>query len=146
MRKPTKVKIGRSQIANGGNGLFANVDIKKGAIIARYGFDHNYISAKALDDKCEQNDMVNYSDCFGSYIFCHGEHCWDGRDPESTIARYANDAHGTSFIPNAEFKMKSVTKKGVTAVSVTTVPYMVASIDIPAGSEVFCDYGEQYWA
>jgi len=130
------LQVKKSKIKGAGKGLFVgSKPIKNGGVVARYGYSHNYKSAKEIEDTCQGYALtdVEYNKCYGDYIFCDGEHCWDAREKRSTLARYANDAHGSKYASNAQFKMK----RGV--------PYIVASADIQVGEEVFVDYGDQYW-
>lgn len=121
------LQIEKSLIPKSGNGLFAgSKGFKKGEPIARYGYAWNF---------------VKYGDIKGSYeyVFCHGNKCWDGIDPKSTIARYSNDCHnsktkdGRRIQCNAYFKM------------INKIPYIVASKDIPPHAEVYTTYGDEYW-
>ena len=126
------IQIKKSQIPNSGYGLYAgSKGFKKGEKIALYGTPNNHVLEKTLNAKCES--AKDFNKCWGDYVLCHGKHCWDGRNPKSTISRYANDCHGSSFKCNSHFEIF----KGV--------PWLVATRNIPPGQEIFCSYGKDYW-
>ena len=128
------LQVKKSNVKGGGYGLYAgSKGFRKGEYVARYGWPHNYVSLKALESKCKSKTGKAFQNCWGHYIFCDGKHCWDGRKKSSTIARYANDCHGTNFKCSGEFQM------------IDDIPYIVATRDIKPGEEIFVNYGEEYW-
>lgn len=127
--KVYNLTIGPSQIPKAGNGLFAGEHgFKKGDIIARYGYPWNKVSEKTLDKRCKNIGNKCYE-----YIFCENSTCWDGYDIRSTIARNSNSAWKTKFKHNAYFEM------------IKGSPYIIASRNIAAGSEIFTHYGDSYF-
>ena len=134
--------ISKSKIKNGGNGLFAGPHgFKKGMIIGEYSKPWMEVSAGRLDTRNGKKD-TNYS-----YVYCDEQHrgqkekdvkCWDGLDARSTIVRNSNDAHGSKFKNNAYFDNRKDSKGNVHV-------YMIASRNIGAFQECYCDYGQSYW-
>ena len=138
--KINNLVIKDSSIPNAGKGLYAgDYPFKKGDLVARYGYPHNYVSEKDIEKRC----IGNESECM-TYLFCdsknltnahlakHGEKCWDGLDIRSTIARFSNSAHNTRFKYNSTFDI------------VNGSPYLVATKDIKPGQEIFTNYGKTY--
>ena len=71
-----------------------------------------------------------YGNRTAPYVYCRSKkRCRDARKTTSGVARYANDARGTSKKNNAKFT-------GFT---------LRAKRTIPAGSEVLVSYGRDYW-
>lgn len=128
--------VGPSNVPFGGFGLFAGPEgFRKGDVIAEYSNAHNKVSLGTLEKRCQ-----HVGEKCWDYVFCDNEQknskattCWDGYDIRSTVARYANDAHGTVFRNNAYFDVRG---KHV---------YMMASRNIRGGSEILCSYGDMYW-
>lgn len=130
--------IHKSTIPNAGNGLFAGYfGFKKGDIISEYSMPWMEVKSGRLDTRKGEDR---------SYVFCDDPPkgkswkdamCWDGIDIRSTIARYANDAHGSKYRNNTYFDIKK--EKGKRHV------YIIASKNIKPKSEIFTDYGENYW-
>lgn len=128
--------ISPSQIPNAGNGLFAGEHpFKKGDIIAKYGQPWMKVTQNTLDKRCKYIGNKCYE-----YVFCDdggrgdkGDICWDGHDIRSSIARYSNSAWKSVFRHNAYFEM------------IRGEPYIVASRNIRAGSEIFTNYGDHYF-
>lgn len=128
--------ISKSNIENGGNGLFVGpLGFKKGDIIGKYSEPWMKLKYKSLD-KRENLDT--------SYLFCEDGKknqkegdiiCYDGIDIRSTIVRNANDAHGSPFKNNCTF---DITKSGYV--------YVVASRNIRPHKEIFVNYGNEYFA
>ncbi len=131
--------ISKSNIKNAGNGLFSGYfGFKKGDIVSEYSMPWMEVKAKRLETRNEDHDA--------SYVFCDEQKrgqkygdvmCWDGIDIRSTIARNANDAHGSKYKNNTYFDTKTSNgKKHV---------YIIASRNIAPKTEIFTDYGENYW-
>ena len=124
--------ISKSQITNGGNGLFVGpYGFKKGESLGKYSYPWMEVSEKTLTRRCKDDN------CW-SYVFCHerkgkDERCWDGLDIRSTLMRNINDAHGSEFKNNCYF---DVIKGEVHVISKKSIqPY----------TECFVDYGKYYW-
>ena len=118
--------IKKSTLPNAGNGLFTKVPIPKGKKIVEYkGKITTWKEVKDIDGK-------------NAYIFyVKRDHVIDAWKTLRHLARYANDARGLSRI------------KGLTNncdyITVGLKAYIESKKDIPAGSEIFVDYGPDYW-
>ena len=72
------------------------------------------------------------------YIYSiNRNHVIDAKKTLSALARYANDAKGLT-------KVKGITNNCV-YVNDNYRAYIESTKDIPAGSEIFVDYGKEYW-
>lgn len=121
--------ISKSNIKNGGNGLFVGpYGFKKGDIIGKYSYPHNEVSLETLEKRCRKEKCWDY-------IFCDLEKnkCWDGRDLRSTILRNINDAHNSKFRNNSYFEIRG------------NDVYAKASRNIKPFSEILISYGSKYW-
>lgn len=133
--------IHKSNIKNAGNGLFAGYfGFKKGDIVSEYSMPWMEVKAGRLETRNKTGEYES------SYVFCDEKKrgqswkdvmCWDGIDIRSTIARNANDAHGSKYKNNTYFDIKK--KNGKNHV------YIIASKNIPPKTEIFTDYGDNYW-
>ncbi len=98
-----------------GLGLFASEDMPKGACIVEY-------VGRTISPEEEYTNT-------GKYLFeVHARKTIDGR-ARSNVARYVNH----SCRPNAEIEIR----KGRV--------FVMSRKKIPAGSEIFYDYGKEYW-
>ena len=119
--------IRRSLLPKAGKGLFTSVLIPKGTRIVEYkGEILTWKEAEAMAD--DRNGYVFY--IFSKYVI-------DAWATRQHVARYANDAKGLTRIKglstNAEYK---VHKKRC---------FITAIKDIPADTEIFVEYGKEYW-
>ncbi len=123
-KKSLEVKT--SQIPNAGKGLYTKVAIAKGERIIEY--TGKVTSWKDADHMDGDNPFIFY--VTDDYVI-------DGSKMKNAIAKYANDARGLTKVRglsnNSEFEEDG------------TKVYIVATKDIPAGSEIFVDYGPDYW-
>ena len=115
-----------STIPNSGKGLFTKVFIPKGTKIVEY------------KGKISIWKEVKHDDGRNGYIFyVNRNHVINALPTKKALARYANDARGlkriTGIVNNSDY-----TTEGVKA-------YIESRKDIPAGSEIFVDYGAGYW-
>lgn len=127
----------KSTIKDAGKGLFATKHFKKGSYICRYGDKQNVMILKEFKQRVKSGELTD------EYMYCDGDlrrndtKCWDATDPQSTLARYSNDAsfndHKHGNINNAEF----TTRYGY--------PWIVATKNIKKYEEIFTNYGDQYW-
>ena len=118
------VVVKKSGIPGAGMGLWVgDRAIEKNGLIACYGTDRIP----------KQRASVAEAKGRTEYLFCEGAWCWDARRKDSSIVRFANDAHGTAHKTNAVFVMRG------------GVPWIKATRRIPPGSEIFADYGPDYW-
>ena len=119
--KMYNLKIKKSTIKNAGFGLFCGSrKIREGEIIAEYSrFDI------FLED-CERVKDITY------LYRTEENNCFDAINTNNLIARYANDGRSDEK-NNCEFY------------EFGGRVFMIATKDIKRGSEIFCDYGENYW-
>ena len=115
-----------STIPNSGNGLFTKKFIPKGTRIVEY---KGKISAwKDVKDEDGKNGYIFY---------ITRNHVIDALRTKSAFARYANDARGlvriTGLTNNCDY------------ISDGLHAYIESKRDIPAGAEIFVDYGKDYW-
>ena len=120
------LKVKRSSIPGTGKGLFTTVEIPKGTIITEY--KGKITTWKEVDD----NDGNN-----GYIYFVKRNHVIDASNNKKALARYANDARGLR-------KTKGLTNNAE-YVEVGTKVYIKSNKDIAAGSEIFVEYGKEYW-
>lgn len=118
--------IKKSTIPNSGKGLFTKKFIPKGTHIVEYkGRISTWADVKDEDGK-------------NAYIFyVNRNHVIDGKPYKKAFARYANDARG--FV-----KVKGLNNNCDYVVDGKKA-YIESKKDIPAGSEIFVDYGADYW-
>jgi SET domain-containing protein len=118
--------VKRSTIPNSGKGLFTKKFIPKGTHIVEYkGRISTWSEVKDEDGK-------------NGYIFyVTRNHVIDGKPYKKALARYANDARG--FV-----KIKGLTNNCDYVVDGKNA-YIESKKDIPAGAEIFVDYGKDYW-
>jgi len=117
--------VGESKIPGSGKGLFTNKDIEKGEVIVEYtGQITTWDEVKA--------------DASNAYIyFVSEDYVIDARNSPEAIARYANDAHGLTRVPGIHNNSRFVNIEGKV--------FIKAKRHIPAGTEIFVDYGKDYW-
>jgi uncharacterized protein len=118
--------VKRSTIPDSGKGLFTKKFIPKGTKIVEYkGRISTWAEVKDEDGK-------------NGYIFyVNRNHVIDGKPYMSALARYANDARGL-------VKIKGLTNNCDYVIDGKKA-YIESKKDIPAGSEIFVDYGKDYW-
>lgn len=121
-----QLKVKKSQLPNAGNGLFTTKAIPKGTRIVEY---------KGRRSKWKD---VRDEDGKNGYIFyINRNHVIDALPTKKALARYANDARGLTrikgMINNSDYVVD-----GLKA-------YIESKRDIPAGGEIFVDYGKDYW-
>ena len=119
------LEVKESTIPGSGKGLFTTTFIPKGTLIVEY-------KGRVTTWKEVKNDSDN------GYIYTiNNNHVIDAKKTLKALARYANDAKGL------------VKVKGISNNCVYTNDGLKAYIesvkDIPAGAEIFVDYGKEYW-
>ncbi len=115
-----------STLPGAGKGLFAKESIPKGSRIVEY---KGRISAwKDVKDEDGRNGYI---------FFVNRNHVINALPTKSALARYANDARGLVKIKGLLNNCEYVTD-GIKA-------YIESKKDIPAKSEIFVDYGKDYW-
>lgn len=118
--------VKKSTIPNAGKGLFTKKFIPKGTRIVEYkGRISKWKDVKDDDGK-------------NGYIFyVNRNHVINALPTKSALARYANDANGLVRVKGIRNNCDYVTD-GLRA-------YIESKQDIPAGGEIFVDYGKDYW-
>jgi uncharacterized protein len=118
--------VKKSTIPNSGKGLFTKKFIPKGSRIVEY---KGRISAwKDVKDEDGKNGYIFY---------VTRNHVIDALPVKSALARYANDARGL-------VRIKGITNN-CDYITYGKNAYIESKKDIPAGSEIFVDYGSDYW-
>lgn len=118
--------VKKSGIPDSGKGLFTKKFIPKGTRIVEY---KGRISTwKDVKDEDGKNGYIFY---------ITRNHVINALPTKSALARYANDARGLS-------KIKGVTNN-CDYISDGLKAYIESKRDIPAGTEIFVDYGKDYW-
>ena len=118
--------VKKSTIPNAGKGLFTKKFIPKGTMIVEYKGRRS--TWKEVEDEDGKNGYIFY---------INRNNVIDGQPYKSALARYANDARGL-------VKIKGLTNNCDYIVDGTRA-YIESKKDIPAGSEIFVDYGADYW-
>ncbi|MEO7394247.1 MAG: SET domain-containing protein [Chitinophagaceae bacterium] len=121
-----KIKIKTSGLPGAGNGLFAKTFIPKGTLIVEY--KGKITSWKEVDNN-DGNNVYIY--------FVKRNHVIDARRYKSAMARYANDAKGLQ-------RVKGITNNAEYIEDGLKV-YIQSKKDISAGTEIFVEYGKEYW-
>jgi uncharacterized protein len=118
--------VKKSTIPNAGKGLFTKKFIPKGTRIVEYKGRRS--TWKEVKDEDGKNGYIFY---------INRNNVIDGLPYKSALARYANDARGLVRIKgltnNCDYEVEG------------TRAYIESKKDIPAGSEIFVDYGKDYW-
>jgi SET domain-containing protein len=120
-----QLEVKESTIPNSGKGLFTTEFIPKGTRIVEY-------KGRITTWKEVKNDSGN------GYIYTiNNNHVIDAQKTLKALARYANDARGI-------VRVKGITNN-CTYVNDGLKAYIESVKDIPAGAEIFVDYGKEYW-
>lgn len=118
--------VKKSTLSGAGKGLFTKKTIVKGTRIVEY------------KGRISTWKEVNHQKGENGYIFyVKRNHVIDASPYRKALARFANDARGLS-------KMKGITNNSEYKEYGLRV-FIVATRDIPAGSEILVDYGKDYW-
>jgi SET domain-containing protein len=118
--------VKKSTLPNAGKGLFTKVFIPKGEKIVEY--KGRITTWKEVKDDDGKNGYIFY---------VTRNHVIDAMRTERHLARYANDAKGLSRVNGIRNNCDYITK-GIKA-------YIESNKNIPANSEIFVDYGPDYW-
>lgn len=120
------LRVKRSRLPGAGKGLFAQVDIAKGARIVEYkGKKRKWIDVKHEDGHNGYLMRVSRSIVI------------DALPATRTFGRYANDAKGFARIEGL--------KNNAEYVSEGLRCFIEAKKNIRAGEEIFVSYGKEYW-
>lgn len=126
------VYVKKSQLPKAGKGLFADKEYRRGDIVCEYA-----------------GEVVTWAECekraekgYGGYVFFISKHhCVDAYFTKWALGRFANDARGVGRVSglrnNAQYQVKR--RNGERKV------YIVASMTIHPGDEIFVHYGDDYW-
>ena len=120
--------LSKSTLPNAGKGLFTKVSIKKGEKIVEY---KGRIITWKLHEKLSELDKGGYA------FYVNKNYVIDAYDTPQYLARYANDARGLSRLEGVRNNSVYEEKKKIV--------HIVATRNIPAGAEIFCSYGDEYW-
>jgi SET domain-containing protein len=119
-----QLRVKRSALPGAGKGLFTTRFIPRNTRIVEY---------KGRVTKWRDADHENN----GNIYFVNRNHVIDARPYKKALARFANDARGiqrvNGFTNNSEYE-----EDGLKV-------YIKSTKDIPAGGEIFVDYGKEYW-
>lgn len=118
--------IKKSTLPNAGKGLFTKVFIPKGSLIVEY--KGKVTTWKDVKDEDGKNGYIFYVKRY---------HVIDALPTKKPLARYANDARGLTRIKGLTNNCDYITKE--------LKAYIESKKSIPAGSEIFVDYGPDYW-
>lgn len=118
--------VKKSTLPNAGKGLFTKVFIPKGTLIVEY--KGKITTWKDVKDDDGKNGYIFYVKRY---------HVIDALPTKKPLARYANDARGLTRIKGITNNCDYITK-GLKA-------YIESKKNIEAGSEIFVDYGPDYW-
>jgi SET domain-containing protein len=121
-----QLHVRTSTIPNSGKGLFTRKFIPKGTRVVEY---KGKISTwKDVKDEDGKNGYIFY---------VTRNHVINAAPTKQHFARYANDARGLRKVKGLVNNADYITE-GVKA-------FIETKKDIPAGSEIFVDYGKSYW-
>jgi hypothetical protein len=124
------LKVKTSTIPGAGKGLFTTTAISKNAKIIEYEGDYLTWNEVRKRYKGEILDAL--------YLFHLGPNKWiDAQQRPECLARYANDARGMTKISGLNNNSEYQIHEGK--------PYIVATKNIAANSEIFVDYTKDYW-
>jgi len=120
------LEVKKSRLPKAGQGLFTKIFIPKGSLIVEY------------KGKISNWENADHDEGKNLYIFyVNKDHVIDAGNDKKMLARYANDARGSSrskgLFNNSEYAEEN---KRV---------FIKATKDIPAGAEILVGYGTTYW-
>lgn len=119
--------VRKSLLPGAGKGLFTKIFIPKGSFIVEYkGRILTWREAEKMPD--ERNSYFFYFNM--RYVI-------DAWKTKKSVAHFANDAHGLTRVKGLRNNADYVTR-GKRC-------FIEATRDIPARSEIFVDYGREYW-
>ncbi len=121
------IYIKKSALPGAGKGLFTKIFIPKGSRIVEYKGE--ILTWKEVGRMEEERN--------GYVFYVNSKHVIDAWNHKDALARYANDAKGIARIAGVKSNSEYVVD-GKRC-------FITASRDIPAGSEIFVEYGLEYW-
>jgi len=119
--------VKKSTLPNAGKGLFTKKIIPKGTRITEY-------KGEVMTWK-EVEKMADYRN--GYVFYFNKKYVIDAWKTKKGLAHYANDARGLTRLEGVKNNSEYDTEKKRC--------FIVATRDIPAGSEIFVGYGAEYW-
>ena len=122
-----KIYVKKSTLPGAGKGLFTKVLIPKGTRIVEYKGD--ILTWKEVGKMAEDRN--------GYVFYVNSKHVIDAWNHKNALARYANDAKGITRVEGLKSNSEYIVDKKRC--------YITATRDIPAGSEIFVEYGAEYW-
>lgn len=118
--------VKESTLSGAGKGLFTKIFIPKGTRVVEY-------KGRVTTWKEVEHEHDN------AYLFTvHENHVIDASRSYKALARYANDARGFT-------RIKGITNNSIYFRDEDDRVYLESKRDIPAGSEIFVSYGNDYW-
>ncbi len=117
----------KSTLPDAGKGLFTKVLIPKGTKVTEY-------KGEVLTWK-QVEQMADYRN--GYVFYFTRNYVVDAWKTKSGVAHFANDANGLTRVEGIRNNSEYDTEKKKC--------YIVATRDISAGSEIFVEYGAEYW-
>ena len=129
--KSAKFEVRRSQVPNAGMGLFARRELPRGTKLKYRG---QLMTSQQVEEKYPGDVLAPYTlsfKRFGHVFFV------DASETPQHLARYANDSHGTLFIPNAVFRDPDPGRLW---------PCLYLTRSVKPGEEIFADYGRVFWS
>lgn len=119
--------VKKSSLPGAGKGLYTKVPIKKGTRIVEY-------KGEILTWK-EVEKMPDYRN--GYVFYFNLKYVIDAWKTKKSVAHFANDAMGIIRVPGVKNNSEYDTE-GKRC-------FIVATRDVPAGSEILVTYGAEYW-
>jgi SET domain-containing protein len=118
--------VKKSRLPGAGMGLYTRKPIPKGTRIVEY-----------KGKKTAWKDVKDEDGRNGYIFYINRNHVIDARPFKSALARYANDARGMvrvkGLLNNSDYVVDELKT------------FIESTRDIPAGAEIFVDYGMDYW-
>ncbi len=119
--------IKKSTLPGAGKGLFTRKFIPKKTRIVEYKGE--VLSWKEVEQLADDRN--------GYVFYVNSKHCIDAWNYKKALGRYANDARGIGRVPGIKTNAEYVVDKKRC--------FIEATRDIPAGAEIFVEYGAEYW-
>lgn len=119
--------IRKSTLPGSGKGLFTKKFIPKGTRIVEYKGE--ILTWKEVEQLADDRN--------GYVFYVNSKHCIDAWNYKKALGRFANDAKGLSRIPGIKTNAEYVVDNKRC--------FIEAIRDIPAKSEIFVEYGAEYW-
>lgn len=117
----------KSKLPGAGKGLFTKKFIPKGTRIVEYKGE--IVAWKEVEKMAEDRN--------GYVFYVNSKHCIDAWNYKKALGRFANDAKGIVRVDTCKTNSEYVVEKKKC--------YIEAIKDIPAGEEIFVEYGSEYW-